>query len=196
MALWSFMTPTQSYLLHVDTRRHKHATTHPSCLWRSLPLPLFSYVLFLAQKHPHTHWTERKKRWVMRAFGSPFCHHGDTKVPPTGCVTSKECPSFPPSLYLPPSSLFLSHPWLRWWWDTLSLSHVHGQTVNVPKHTSQSQWFVCMCCLINTQTLFYCIVLQCCFILFVLFVIYKPIYPISLCSTVFVLVVYLSFILF
>lgn len=121
MALWSFMTPTQSYLSHVDTRRHKHATTHPSCLSRSLPLPLFPYVLFLAQKHPHTHWTERKKRWVMRAFGSPFCHHGDTKVPPTGCVTSKECPSFPPSLYLPPSSLFLSHPWLRWWWDTLSL---------------------------------------------------------------------------
>lgn len=46
----------------------------------------------------------------MRAFGSPLCHHSRTTVPPTGCVTSKECLSAPPIQSSAPAPLCLPQP--------------------------------------------------------------------------------------
>lgn len=74
---------------------------HPSFI--SLSLPLSSPPLFI----PFFTWaltrrSQRKARWVIRALGSPLCHHSDTTVPPTGCVTSKECVPHPPSAQSPP----------------------------------------------------------------------------------------------
>lgn len=104
--------PTKSKLLHVNMHMytHTHAKAHSRFISLSLPLPPFSYYFTQA----HTHWIKRKEGWVMRAFGSPFCHHSDTKVPPTGCVTSKECLSTTP----PPTPSLSPTPRLRWWWDT------------------------------------------------------------------------------
>ena len=136
-SLFYVLFPKANFLSHMLQNTLSLSLTHSLFLY-------FSYLLLLTYKHTHTHWAERKQRWVMRIFGSPLCHHGDTEVPPTGCVTSKECPSLPSSfsLCLPPTSLF---PFVIPGQGDDGIHSPPGRKANVLKHTSHHRLLVCEC---------------------------------------------------
>lgn len=101
--------------LHMYALPHAKAHSWFISLSRPLSSPPF-FIPYFTRALPRR--SQRKARWVIRTLGSPLCHRSDTTVPPTGCVTSKECVPHPPTPPQPNHPPLTSSP--RWWWDTPS----------------------------------------------------------------------------